>query len=56
MPSARGSSSSSSVLAECIRLGTAPAAILLERPDPIVLIGVLVALELYGLQMAVVVV
>jgi uncharacterized protein len=54
MPSARGSSSSSSVLAECIRLGTAPRAIILERPDPIVLVGALVALELYGLQMAVV--
>jgi uncharacterized protein len=55
MPSARGSSSSSSVLAECIRLGTAPRAMILERPDPIVLVGALVALELYGLQMAVVV-
>jgi uncharacterized protein len=54
MPSARGSSSSSSVLAECIRLGTAPRAIILERPDPIVLVGALVALELYGAQMAVV--
>jgi uncharacterized protein len=55
MPSARGSSSSSSVLAECIRLGTAPVAIILEQPDPIVLIGALVALELYGLTMAVLV-
>jgi uncharacterized protein len=55
MPSARGSSSSSSVLAECIRLGTAPTAIILGQPDPIVLIGALVALELYGLTMAVVV-
>ncbi|TIT48551.1 MAG: DUF126 domain-containing protein, partial [Mesorhizobium sp.] len=35
MPSGRGSSSSSSVLAEAIRIGTAPAGILLERPDPI---------------------
>jgi uncharacterized protein len=55
MPSARGSSSSSSVLAECIRLGTAPSAMILEYPDPIVVVGALVALELYGLQMAVVV-
>jgi predicted aconitase with swiveling domain len=35
MPSGRGSSSSSSVLAEAIRLGTAPAAILLAEPDEI---------------------
>jgi uncharacterized protein len=55
MPSARGSSSSSSVLAECIRLGTAPSAIILEHPDPIVVVGALVAFELYGRHMAVVV-
>jgi len=48
MPSGRGSSSSSSVLAEAIRLGTAPAAILLGRPDPLVALGALVARELYG--------
>lgn len=48
MPSGRGSSSSSSVLAEAIRLGTAPAAILLGKPDPIVALGALVARELYG--------
>jgi predicted aconitase with swiveling domain len=36
MPSGRGSSSSSSVLAEAIRLGTAPAGILLREPDPVV--------------------
>lgn len=55
MSHARGSSSSSSVLAECIRLGTAPKAILLGQPDPIVLIGALVALELYEQTIAVVV-
>ncbi len=49
MPSGRGSSSSSSVLAEAIRLGTAPAAIVLGEPDPIVAIGAIVARELYGL-------
>lgn len=53
MPRARGSSSSSSVLAECIRLGTAPAAIILDQADPIILVGVLVAEELYGLKMPV---
>lgn len=49
MPSGRGSSSSSSVLAEAIRAGTAPAAILLLEPDEILFLGALVAEELYGL-------
>jgi uncharacterized protein len=48
LPSGRGSSSSSSVLAEAIRLGTAPLAILLEAPDDILVLGALVAEELYG--------
>lgn len=48
MPSGRGSSSGSSVLAECIRLGTAPAAVLLLELDQIVVLGALVAQELYG--------
>lgn len=49
MPSGRGSSSASSVLAETIRNGTGPAAILLERPDPIVTAGAMVARSLYGI-------
>jgi predicted aconitase with swiveling domain len=48
MPSGRGSSSSSTVLAEAIRLGTAPAAIVLSEADPILVIGALVAGRLYG--------
>ena len=48
MPSGRGSSSSSSVLAEAIRLGTAPLAILLAEPDEILVLGALVAEYLYG--------
>jgi predicted aconitase with swiveling domain len=48
MSSGRGSSSSSSVLAEAIRLGTAPAAVVLEDGDPILALGSLVAAELYG--------
>jgi predicted aconitase with swiveling domain len=48
MPGGRGSSSSSSVLAEAIRAGTAPAAIVLAEPDPIIALGAIVALELYG--------
>jgi predicted aconitase with swiveling domain len=55
MPSGRGSSSSSSVLAELIRNGHAPAAILLREPDPIVALGALVAAELYGRQVPVLV-
>lgn len=53
MPSGRGSSSSSSVLAEAIRLGTAPAAILLGEDDPIIVLGALVARELYGTRVPV---
>ncbi len=48
LPSGKGSSSSSSVLAEAIRLGTAPAGIILGRPDAIMVIGCLVARRLYG--------
>ena len=48
MPSGRGSSSSSSVLAEVIRAGVGPAAIVLATPDPILAIGALVAEALYG--------
>jgi predicted aconitase with swiveling domain len=47
LPAGRGSSSSSSVLAEAIRLGTGPAAILIGEPDEILVLGALVAAELY---------
>jgi predicted aconitase with swiveling domain len=56
MPSGRGSSSSSSVLAECIRAGTAPVAIVLGESDPILALGAIVARELYGRTIPVVVV
>jgi predicted aconitase with swiveling domain len=55
MPSGRGSSSSSSVLAEAIRVGTAPAAIVLGEADPILALGAIVARELYGTTIPVVV-
>ena len=55
MPSGRGSSSSSYVLAESIRAGTAPVAILLREPDGIVALGAIVARELYGSTVPVVV-
>jgi predicted aconitase with swiveling domain len=54
MPSGRGSSSSSSVMAEAVRLGTAPAAVVLLAPDPIVALGSIVAAELYGREVPVI--
>lgn len=48
LPHGRGSSSSSSVLAELLRLGLGPAGIVLEEPDSILVIGALVAHRLYG--------
>jgi predicted aconitase with swiveling domain len=48
MSTGRGSSSSSSVLAEAIRLGTGPAAIVLAEPDAILATGAMVAETLYG--------
>lgn len=50
MPAARGSSSSSSALVEAARRGTAPAALILGAPDPVLIIGSLVAAELYGVE------
>lgn len=56
MPAARGSSSSSSVLAEAVRSGHAPAAILLGETDLILAVGAAVAEELYGARVPVLVV
>ena len=55
MTEARGSSSSSSVLAESARAGVAPAGIVLGSPDLILAIGAAVAQELYRVQIPVVV-
>lgn len=55
MPGGRGSSSSSSVLAEVIRGGVAPAAILLGEPDPIIALGAMVGEALYDRTVPVVV-
>lgn len=55
MPTGRGSSSTSSVLAEAIRAGTAPAAIVLGVADEIIALGAIVADELYGVVMPVLV-
>lgn len=56
MERAKGSSSSSSVLAEAIRNGTGPAAIVMRERDLIVGLGCIVASELYGHHVPVVVV
>jgi len=55
LPSGRGSSSSSSVLAEAIRAGTAPAAIVMGEADPILALGAIVARELFGTTIPVIV-
>ncbi len=47
LPAVRGSSSSSSVLAEALRGGVGPAGIVLGAPDGILVAGSLVARELY---------
>ena len=54
MERGRGSSSGASVLAEAIRLGTAPAAIILLDPDAIIATGALVAQMLYAIDCPVV--
>ena len=48
IPSGRGSCSGSGVILESIRNGTAPAAIILSRLDPIIGLGAILGDELYG--------
>ena len=47
MPHGRGSTTGAGALAECIRVGTGPAGIILQSPDHIITIGALAAAELY---------
>jgi uncharacterized protein len=54
MPTGRGSSSGSATLAEALRVGKGPAAILMLERDAIVVVGAMVAAELYGLACPVV--
>jgi len=54
MASVRGSSSSSSILAETVRAGVAPAAILLGELDLILAVGAAVADELYGMRLPII--
>lgn len=48
LPAGRGSSTSSGVLLEAVRAGTAPCALVTLRLDPILVLGLVVAMELYG--------
>lgn len=54
LPAGRGSSSSSSVLAEAVRAGCAPAAILIGEADLILAVGAAVAAELYAVALPVI--
>lgn len=56
MPAGRGSSSSSSVLLEALHARTAPAALVLGRLDAILALGAVVAEEVFGWRLPVVVV
>lgn len=55
LPQGRGSCSASGVLLEAIRNGTGPVAILTTRMDPIIGLGSILADELYGQSVPVVV-
>jgi len=56
VPMGRGSSSASTSLAEAIRLGTAPAGIVLHEADEILAVGAIVARTLYDKTCPIVVV
>ena len=56
MPAGRGSSGGSAILAEALRLGKGPAGILMLERDAIVVVGAMVAAELYGSECPVVLV
>lgn len=55
-PRGRGSTSGSGVLLECARLGTSPAAIITCAADPVIAAGSLIAKEMYGRPVPIVVV
>jgi len=56
MKRAKGSSSSSSVLAEAVRRGTAPLALVMGEPDFITAVAAMVAEDLYGRQLPIAIV
>jgi len=51
----RGSTSAPGVLAECLRVGSGPTAILLAEPDTTVLVAARLASELYGIETPIVI-
>lgn len=55
LPYGKGSSTASAILAESIRNGTAPAAIIMMRTDPIIALGAIVADEMFGQTVPVIV-
>lgn len=55
LPCGKGSSTASAILAESIRNKTAPAAIIMMRTDPIIALGAIVADEMFGRTVPVVV-
>jgi predicted aconitase with swiveling domain len=54
MTGGRGSSSATSVLAELVRTGNGPVAIILEEADAILALGAMVADELYAIALPIV--
>ena len=56
IPSGRGSCSGSGVLLEAIRNGTAPAAVITSRVDPIICLGAILGEELYSSRPVIIVV
>jgi predicted aconitase with swiveling domain len=54
MPSGRGSSSATAVLAELIRTGDGPLAIVMLQCDTILVIGALVSAEIYDISLPIV--
>lgn len=56
MPMGRGSSSASSVLLEAVRQKTAPAAMILAEMDGILVLGAVVAREIYDIALPILVV
>jgi|SRR5581483_1240161 hypothetical protein len=56
LPGARGSSTGSGILLEALRLGQAPAAMILKQRDAILALGAIVARELYAKTLPLVIV
>jgi predicted aconitase with swiveling domain len=54
-PKGKGSSTASAILLDSIRAGTAPAAIINLKTDPILALGAIVAEEMYGRSLPIVV-